>query len=137
MEAADKWLYEYALVRYVPDADRGEFVNIGLIMMCKRRRWIKAEILLNPERIKTLFPLADLEALKCQVSLFERTDVPEAGLPVEEKFRWLTAVKSAAIRVSPSHPGIFPLHEEDEGDPSFILEGEFNRLFSKLVVQPQ
>ena len=34
-------LYEYAVVRYVPDEERGEFVNIGLIMMCKRRNWLR------------------------------------------------------------------------------------------------
>ena len=34
----EKLLYEYAVVRYIPVVERGEQVNVGLVMMCKRRR---------------------------------------------------------------------------------------------------
>lgn len=44
-------LYEYALVRYLPDRERGEFVNIGLVMMCKRRRWIRMATSIVPSRL--------------------------------------------------------------------------------------
>ena len=108
MGAADELLYEYAVVRYMPRPERGECVNIGLVMMNKRKRWLKGKIKLVQEKIRAIHPNADIEYLKKQAALFERKDVPERDLAIEEKYRWLTAVKSASIRVSPSHPGLLP-----------------------------
>ena len=39
----DKLLYEYAVIRYVPRIEREEFINVGLIMMCKRKKWLRSE----------------------------------------------------------------------------------------------
>ena len=47
----EKLVYEYAVIRYVPRVEREEFVNIGLLMVCKRRKWIKAEVYLNPAKL--------------------------------------------------------------------------------------
>lgn len=127
MVIPDERLYEYAVVRYVPRVDREEFLNIGLIMMCKRRKWMRGEIYLDEERLRAFDPRADLPSLASQASLFMRDDVPSATLPVEERYRWLAAVKSAMLQVSPSHPGLAPEGRADG------LDSEFNRLFALLV----
>lgn len=121
--APDANLYEYAVIRYVPRVEREEFINIGLIMMCKRRRWLHAEIMINEARILSMCPSADLPLLQQQVALFSHRDVPTRNLPVEETYRWLTAPKSAIIQTSPSHPGI----------SSDTLENTFLRLLKELV----
>lgn len=121
--APDSNLYEYAVVRYVPRVERGEFINIGLIMMCKRQRWLQCKLLIDDMKIKALFPSADLNILRRQALLFSRKDVPERGLPIEETYRWLTAAKSAILQTSPSHPGI----------ATDSLESTFTRLFRELV----
>lgn len=157
MESPDRWLYEYATIRYVPRIDREEFVNIGLLMLCKRRKWMKGRVEINEDRVKALFPDADIKKLQCQCSLFERNDVPGKDLPIEEKYRWLTAVKSAVLQTSPSHPGLVPMPDkenpasiysdndagdmieiynktdEDSVEAEILLEKEFDRLFSELV----
>ena len=136
MEAPDAWLYEYAVLRYVPRVDRGEFINIGLIMMNKRRKWMKGLVRLDEARIKALFPATDINCLRNQCRLFERNDVPEKDLPVEEKYRWMTAVKSAVLQVSPSHPGMVPVRNKENmasKNAEEIMEEEFSRLFSRLV----
>lgn len=132
MAIPDEFLYEYAVVRYVPRVDREEFINIGLVMMCKRRRWLRGEIRLNEKRTIAFDPLADLDSLTRHASLFMRTDVPAPGLPVEERYRWLTAVKSAVLQVSPSHPGIIAEREGDKGGDD-LLDNEFERLIAALV----
>lgn len=132
MASPDDKLYEYAVIRYVPRVDREEFVNIGLIMMNKRKKWLKALVLLDEERIKAFFPGADIDCLKNQSKLFEKRDVPAKDIPIEEKYRWLTAVKSACLQVSPSHPGLLPA--DTDNDISKALEEEFNRLFVSLVL---
>ena len=126
MAIPDERLYEYAVVRYVPRVDREEFVNIGLIMMCKRRRWLKGFIELDEVRLKAFDPKLNIDSLKIQSAIFMRDDVPSNDIPVEERYRWLTAVKSAVLQVSPSHPGLLRT-----GDTS--LDSEFERLFSELV----
>ena len=130
MANPDDFLYEYAVIRYVPRVDREEFVNIGMVMMCKRKKWLKGEIYLNEKRIMAFDPLVNLECLARQASLFMRDDVPAPGIPVEERYRWLTAVKSAVLQVSPSHPGIVP---DGEGDAESRMSNEFRRLFHQIV----
>lgn len=130
MKNPDDFLYEYAVVRYVPRVDREEFINIGLLMMCKRQKWLKGRILLNENRILALDPHSSLRFVEEQARVFERTDVPKTDIPIEEKYRWLTAVKSAILQVSPSHPGIIA---EAEGEPYNVLKVEFERLFNLLV----
>ena len=106
-------LYEYAVVRFVPSIERGETVNIGLVMMCKRRRWVRARFVLNPTRILALFPDADIETLRRQIVGFERVvagDTNDGGdiaaLEPHERFRWLTAVRSASIQTERPHAGL-------------------------------
>lgn len=121
--------YEYAVLRYVPRVEREEFVNVGLAMMCKRRRWIRVELLLNEARIKAMLPDADINLLSNQLQSFadiaegNKAAGPIAAYPVEEKFRWITAVKSSVIQTSRPHPGL-----------TYDLEATFCNLFSELVL---
>lgn len=121
-------LYEYAMVRYLPDAERGEFINIGLVMMCKRRRWIRLSTLLRADRLAALGAVHSLEEIDRQLDgLRQVADAklhsgPMAEFPVEERFRWITASKSACLRTSRPHPGL-----------TSDLEATFNRLFASLV----
>ena len=124
-QPTDRNLYEYAVLRYVPHVERQEFVNIGLLMLCKRRRWLCGRVELDAGRLAAFDREVDLEVLRRQTAMFERTDLPAPTLPAEEKYRWLTAVKSASLQVSPSHPGLL------RGDVN--PEQEFERLFSLLV----
>lgn len=133
MRPADYFLYEYSIVRYVPRLERGEFVNIGLIMMCKRQKWLRGEIWLDRNRLMSLDPDVNFENLKRQASLFTNTDIPDPCLPIEEKYRWLSAEKSAVLQTSPSHAGIASSEDEENTDSKEILEKEFHRLFEVLV----
>ena len=136
MSIPDEFLYEYAVVRYVPRVDREEFINIGLIMMCKRRRWLRGDIRLNETRIKAFAPTADLKFIANQASIFMRDDIPSPDIPVEERYRWLAATKSAVLQVSPSHPGLLPEYEDGVKNsltPFERLNNEFERLFNELI----
>lgn len=133
MANPDDYLYEYAVIRYVPRIDRGEFLNVGLLMMCKRRRWIHCELHLDESRLRALDPGLDLPSLRRQLSMFEMKDIPFPGLPVEERYRWLTAAKSAVIQTSPSHPGIATSDTTPSDDPLTPLHDTFTRLMQELV----
>ena len=121
--------YEYAVLRYVPRVEREEFVNVDLAMMCKRRRWIKVRICLAEDKIKALSPSAELDVLANQLQSFtliaegSRDAGPVADYPVEERFRWISAVKSSVIQCSRPHPGLC-----DD------LEATFTQLFEEQVL---
>lgn len=149
----DEFLYEYCMVRYVPNLQREEFINIGLLMLCKRQKWMKGRIKLDNQRILAFDSNADCNLIQTGASIFERSDLPAKDIPVEERYRWLSAVKSAIIQTSPSHPGIILslsenhlFKEENEiikktGEVKDnenlkkikTLEDEFERLFILLV----
>ena len=126
---SEQHLYEYAIIRYMPRMERGEFVNIGLLMMCKRRRWLRARVDCNMDRICAMAPGTDTSGLEPQCEVFRSIsegrpkDHPIASLPAEERFRWLTAVRSASIVTSRPHPGF-----------TTDLEATFERLYSELVL---
>lgn len=134
MTPPDFFLYEYAVIRYVPRVDREEFINIGLVMMCKRQKWLKGEVELNEGKLRAIDAWVNLEKLRNQTGFFKRQDVPTRDIPVEEKYRWLTAVKSAVIQTSPSHPGWINLENSDSKDPREVLDQEFSRLFHDLIL---
>ena len=121
--------FEYAVVRYVPRVEREEFINVGLAMMCKRRRWIKVGICIPEGKLCAMCPDTDREILARQLQSFveiaegKRGAGPVAQYPVEERFRWISAVKSSVIQTSRPHPGVC----ED-------LDATFSRLFEELVL---
>lgn len=124
---SEKHLYEYAVIRYVPRVDREEFINVGLLMMCKRRRWLRVAIHVDPSRVQAICHDTDMEELHTQLSSFEHIasggQGPIGDLDPHERFRWLTAVRSASIQTSRPHPG-----------KTADLDGTFDRLFNELVI---
>lgn len=126
----EKFIYEYCTLRYVPDIERGEFVNVGLMMMCKRLKWMNSRVHVDADRINALKTGCDISLLQRQINIFTDGDVPSKDIPTEEKYRWLAAVKSAIIQTSPSHPGIV-YAEKEEGIS--VLEKKFDSLFYRLV----
>lgn len=115
-------LFEYAAVRYVPCIEREEFINVGLLMMCKRRQWFRSAFRLNAARLKALDPDVNLGQLENQLQMFAVDSSALADKAVEERFRWFSARKSSAIQTSRPHPGL-----TDD------LDATFERLFATLV----
>lgn len=133
-DTPEKIIYEYCLLRYVPDLERGEFVNVGLMMMSKRHRWMRVGLHVDEERIYRFSPKADITRLRIQLGAFSTDGVPFPDLPAEERYRWMAAVKSAIIQTSPSHPGILisgPACGREEARR--MLDSKFDELLDRLV----
>ncbi len=134
MTMEEKIIYEYCVLRYVADIEREEFVNVGLMMMSKRYRWIRCALNIDEERIAALSRKADVARLRLQLSLFTRNDVPAPDLTVEERYRWMAAVKSAIIQTSKSHPGIIAKSAAASRPEAITLLNEkFDELFTRLI----
>lgn len=125
----DSYLYEYAVIRVVPRVEREEFLNIGIIMFCKKAKFIKVLFHVNEARIQALSADFDIDQLKCNLTALEKITKgvkdggPIAEFDIPERFRWLTAIRSSAIQTSRPHPGMCA-----------DLEKTIQRLFEELVL---
>ncbi len=120
--------FQYAVLRVVPRIEREEFVNVGVIVFCRTRRFLRARVALDPRRILALSPDIDLEAVRehldarVRVAAGEADAGPIAALPQSERFHWLVAPSSTVIQTSSVHSGIGE-------QPEAVLD----RLFEQLV----
>lgn len=125
----EKHLYEYAVIRVLPAVEREEFLNAGIILFCKKAKFIKVHVTINEARLRCFSTELDLEQLQLNLHSFEKiacgdkTGGPIAEMDVPSRFRWLTAVRSSAIQTSRPHPGLC-----DD------LEKTARRLFEELVL---
>ena len=103
--------YSYAVVRVVPRVERGECINVGVVLFAPTRRFLHARVELDPARLRALAPDADLELIERHLRTFEAICAgrPEGGpvatLPPSDRFHWLTAPRSTVIQTSPVHVG--------------------------------
>ncbi|WP_298402138.1 DUF3037 domain-containing protein [uncultured Chloroflexus sp.] len=104
--------FEYALLRLVPRVERGEQINIGVVLLCRQQRFLGMRAQLDEGRIAALWPSLDLEPVREQLAAFElvcaggRAAGPIGELPIYERFRWLTATRSTIIQPSAVHCGL-------------------------------
>lgn len=124
----DKHLYEYAVIRVLPRVEREEFLNVGIILFCKKEKFLKVLYQLDESRLKCLAEDFDLEQIRKNLESFEKICLgkkeggPIAKLDVPSRFRWLTAVRSSVIQTSRPHPGM-----------CCNLDETLKRLFKELV----
>jgi hypothetical protein len=101
--------YDYAFVRVVPYVHRGEYVNAGVILFCRPRRFLAARIKLDEERVRLLAPDLDMVALKAHLGLVPRIcagEGPIGALGQAESFHWLVAPHNTVVQASPVHCGM-------------------------------
>jgi hypothetical protein len=103
--------YSYAVIRIVPRVERGEQLNVGVVLFAREQDFLKAQIELDPERLCALAPDLDLETVERHLRTFQAIcdGAPEGGpvaaLPASERFHWLVAPRSTMIQTSPVHVG--------------------------------
>jgi len=105
-------LYEYAIIRVVPRVEREEFLNVGVILYCRKPAFLQTKFLLDKDRLIAAFPILNIEDLEEHLHSFEQIGEgnknagPIALLDMASRFRWLTAKRSTIIQSSAIHPGL-------------------------------
>lgn len=102
-------MFEYALVRAVPRQERGEFMNVGVIVYCAPVRFLRCQTFVDTARLRALDQELDLEVLADALrSLCQACDGtgPMADSSPGQRFRWLTAPRSTILQASPAHTGL-------------------------------
>lgn len=105
-------VFQYAVVRVVPRVERGEQLNVGVILLCRSRRYLGARIELDEARLAAFAPDLDLAAVRPHLDAIERIAAgdPSAGpiahLEPAERFHWLVSPASTIIQPSEVHTGL-------------------------------
>ncbi|MBV9596869.1 MAG: DUF3037 domain-containing protein [Chloroflexi bacterium] len=103
--------YSYAIVRVVPRVERGEFLNVGVVLFSRELDFLGARLEVDEERLRSLAPGVDLASVERHLAIFraiafgEAEGGPIAALPRPERFHWLVAPRSTMIQTSPTHVG--------------------------------
>lgn len=122
--------FEYSVLRVFPRVERGEGVNVGVVVFCRTRGFLDARIELGARQtavLAALEPDLDLDAVRAHLDSTGRIVAgdPEAGplanLAPPERFRWVTSPSSTMIQPSDVHGGV-------TDDPARSLEDLFDRL---------
>lgn len=125
----ERYLYEYAVIRFVPRVEREEFINVGIVLFSKRCKYLKSLYTINENKLKLFSSELDVSCLKEGLQVFDKICLGNeeggaiANMDIPDRFRWLTAVKSSCIQVSRPHPGF-----------STDLDRTLERLFEELVL---
>ncbi len=123
--------FAYATIRVVPRVEREEFVNVGVVLFSRPRKFLGAQARLDRDRLRALWPELDLDAVQRQLDVIQLVVAGDAAggaiarLPAAERFGWLSAPASTIVQPGPVHAGLTE-------DP----EAALHELFADLVGSP-
>ena len=123
--------FSYAVYRIVPRVERGERINVGVVVFARTLDYLGARTGLNEQRLAALWPDVDPATVRPHLEAIERIAEgdPDAGpiasLDTTARFHWLVAPSSTIIQPSAVHTGLC-------GEPAT----ELDKLFDALVAPP-
>ena len=124
MPAGEAQPYEWALLRVVPRVERGELVNVGVLVYSRPHAFLGAVVATDLTRAIALDPGLDAEGVRRHLAgvraLCEEDDRDRG-----ERFRWLVAPRSTVVQPGPVHTGL-------TDDPARELED----LYARMVAPP-
>lgn len=119
--------YQYVVLRCVPRIDRGECVNVGVVLFSQSAGFLGAACHVDEDRLRALAPDLDLDAVSASLSVVDDvcagTDGggrPRLATP-GKRFGWLSAPRSTVLQPSGVHGGT-------AADPQAELQSLLDRL---------
>ena len=120
--------YDYAVLRVVPRVERGEFMNVGVIVWCPQARHLALDYECDRARLLALDPDLDLPMLEAALAALKQQCIapgPAAARTPRQTFDFLVATKSAVLQGSPVHSGL-----------TADAQGLVDELMSRFVRRP-
>jgi hypothetical protein len=105
-------VYEYAVLRVIPSIERGETMNVGVVVYCQALDFLGCRTHVNADRLRALDPALDIEGVQNALHAFDAVCCggEKAGQAADEplggRFRWLTAPRSTIVQPGPVHAGL-------------------------------
>ena len=128
MADAGRQPFAYAVLRVVPRVERGEQMNVGVVLFCRRDDFLDLRTYVDPGRLAAFAPDLDPALVRSRLDALRLVVCGDpaggalAALEPSERFGWLVAPSSTIIQASEVHAGL-------TADPS----AELDRLVDALV----
>lgn len=119
--------FTYAILRAVPRVERGERINVGVVLYCRACDYLGVRVSLDAAKLAAIAPGVEPSSLQPPLEALTRIVAgdPEAGpiaaLPTGERFGWIAAPSSTVIQPSEIHTGLCD-------DPETTLEALFDEI---------
>ena len=119
--------FAYAILRVVPRVERGERLNVGVVVYCRQRDFLDLRVELDEARLAALWPQLDVRDVRASLEAIRAVTCGEpsagalAALPAAERFGWLVAPASTIIQPAAVHAGLTQ-------DPRATLDHLFDTL---------
>lgn len=125
----DRHTFKYAVIRVVPKVEREEFFNVGVILYCRRKKFLDLKYHIDPNKLKAFSADLEPEWLDDHLGSWKAicagvpTSGPIGALDPSERFGWLTACRSTILQSSETHSGLCtdPLKELDGLFEKYVL----------------
>ncbi len=104
-------LFSYAVYRLVPRLERGERINVGVVVFSRPKEFLRVATALDAARACALWPELELGAVARHLRALERIAAgdpaagPIASLDTTARFHWLVSPSSTIIQPSRVHTG--------------------------------
>jgi hypothetical protein len=127
--ADEPTVFEYAALRIVPRVERGESMNVGVVVYSRALDYLGCRTHLDERRLRALDPSLDLAGVRAALRGVDAVcrggecAGQAAAEPPGRRFRWLTAPRSTIVQPGPVHAGL-------TADPA----AELDRLLRLLVL---
>jgi len=125
--------FDYAVIELVPRVERGERLNVGVVLYCRAWDFLGAETAVDVGLVQAFAPSLDLGDLERALTMIVRvaqgdaTAGPVALLPQADRFHWLVAPRSTIVQTSPVHVGLC-----SDGNPAAAL----THVLKRMVLRP-
>jgi hypothetical protein len=104
--------FSYAIYRVVPRVERGERINVGVLVFSRPRGYLAVRAGVDEARLQALWPGLDLDAIRSHLRALARIAAgdpaagPIAALDQTARFHWLVSPSSTIIQPSCVHTGL-------------------------------
>ncbi len=121
--------YQYTVLRLVPHVDRGECINVGVVLYCQDAAFLDASCHIDENRVGVLAPDVDVPGVRAMLERVrdvcrgDLADIPDEIRTRGQRFGWILAPRSTVVQPGPVHGGLC----EDPGE-------ELERLYTRLVL---
>jgi hypothetical protein len=123
--SAARLVFEYACLRVVPRVERGECLNVGVLVYCQAADLLVAAVHLDVDRLAALDADLDLEPVRRALDGIVRVCAggaaagPAGESSLGQRFRWLTSPRSTMVQTGPAHAG---LTDDPAAEPERLLD---------------
>jgi hypothetical protein len=104
--------FQYTILRVVPRVERGECMNVGVVLFCRQRGFLAARTELDEARLAALAPDLDPADVRPHLAAIAAVVAGDPGagalarMDPSDRFGWAAAPSSTVIQPSEVHTGL-------------------------------